>query len=46
MGAEEVDAGFLIAKVGLEPDEDERSRGAEVQDFGIPLSTNQVSKWA
>lgn len=35
---QEVDAGPFRAEVGFEPDEDERGRGAEVEDFGVPLS--------
>ena len=34
---EEVDARPFRAEVGFKPDEDQGSRGAEVQHFGIPL---------
>jgi hypothetical protein len=37
LSLEEVDAGPFRAEVGFEPDEDQRGRGAEVEDFGVPL---------
>jgi hypothetical protein len=37
LGFEHVDAGALVAEVGLEPDEDEGCVWAEMEDFGVPL---------
>ena len=37
LGLEELDACALVAEIGLETDEDEWSRGTEMEDFGIPL---------
>lgn len=37
LGLEHVDAGLLVAQVGLEADEDEGRVRTEVQDFGVPL---------
>ena len=37
LGLEEIDAGALVAQVGLETKEDDRGGGAEMEDFGIPL---------
>ncbi len=37
MGFEEVNADAFGAEVGFEADEDEGGRGAEVEDFGVPL---------
>jgi hypothetical protein len=37
LSSEEVDAGALVAQVGLEAEEDDGSGWAEMEDFGIPL---------
>jgi len=42
LGSKELNAGFLVAKIGLEATEDDGSGGTEVQNFGIPL--NAVSR--
>lgn len=45
---EHVDARFLEAEIGLEAHENQRSVGAEVEDFGIPLGGEEISisvKW-
>ena len=37
LSSEKVDAGTLVAQVGLEAEEYDGSGGAEMEDFGIPL---------
>ena len=37
LSLEEVNAGAFRAEIGFQADQDERSGGAEVQDFGVPL---------
>lgn len=37
LGFEEVDAGALVAEVGLQANEDQGGRWAEVEDFRVPL---------
>ena len=37
LGLEEIDAGALVAEIGLETDEDDGCCWAEVEDFRIPL---------
>lgn len=37
LGLEKINTGTFCAKVGLESNEDERSGGAKVEHFGIPL---------
>jgi hypothetical protein len=37
LGFEEVDAGTFGSKIRLETNEDKRSVGAEMKDFGVPL---------
>lgn len=39
LGFEHVDAGFLVAEIGFEADEDERCSLAEMEDFRIPLNS-------
>jgi hypothetical protein len=39
LGPEEVDAGALVAQVGLETKEDDGSGRAEMKDFRVPLGT-------
>lgn len=39
LSSEEVDAGTLVAQVGLEAKEDDGGGGAEMEDFGVPLCT-------
>jgi hypothetical protein len=42
LGAQQFDAGALVAEVGLAADQHERGLGAEVEDFGVPLPTVSV----
>jgi hypothetical protein len=43
LSSEEVDAGALVAQVGLEAEEDDGSGWAEMEDFGIPLGRCQFN---
>jgi hypothetical protein len=38
LGLEQLDAGLVLAEVGLETAEDDGGRRAEVKDLGVPLN--------
>jgi hypothetical protein len=46
LSAEEVDAVLLVAQVGFETEKDKWSVGKEVEDFRVPLRTDNVNSHA